>query len=245
MGLWTHQTWKLSVPLHYQAINLLTNRLDWLDSRLGTLKSGPTPPTASPKTPSPARGPHAAHSKSMKSKVPAPTTPSTMKAPALLLSAWSLLKSSKRRSQSLCLSWMPRQATLLDAWGLAYARFMTSHMPNCWYPPPSSLVHMLSLSEVPASSWEIGDAITDIRKCLACCWLCTPRSTKKKTNPTLPVRATLHWPDQTSRDQKLVILASINNYYSSPSKDLKRKGWGSLLGEEIYSEQVSYRVKTN
>jgi hypothetical protein len=66
----------------YQAVNLLTDRLDRLDARLGALESKPTPSTATPSTSAPARGPRAARSKSAKSKAPAPTTSSTTKTPA-------------------------------------------------------------------------------------------------------------------------------------------------------------------
>ena len=75
---------------------------------------------------------------------------------------------------------MRRQATLLDARGLAFARFMTSHAKLSVSP---TVVSGSRVVTIRGSTREVGDATTAIGKRLARRQLRTLRSTKKKTDP--------------------------------------------------------------
>ena len=168
----------------YQAVNLLTDRLDRLDSRLGALESNPPPPpTAAPKASS-ARGPRAARSKSTKSKAPAPTTPSTTKAPATA-AIRTLATQVVQEKITVTLS-VPDVQTghlvgrtetgLHQIHDISHAKLSVS----------PTIVAGLRVVTIRGSNREVGDAITAVGKRLARHRLRTPRLTKKKTTPTSP-----------------------------------------------------------
>jgi KH domain len=165
----------------YQAINRLTDRIDALETRLAAAESKPPLTTATPKTSVPARSPRAARSKSTKSKGPAPTTPSTTKAPAPH-TIHSLSTQVVHEKIVVTMS-IPDVQTghivgragtgLRQIHDLSHAKLSVS---------PTVISGSRAVT-IRGSDREVGDAITAIGKRLARRRLRTPRSTKKKTDP--------------------------------------------------------------
>jgi hypothetical protein len=165
----------------YQAVNLLTDRLDRLDSRLAALESKPTPTTATPTTSTSARGPRAARSKSTKSKASAPTTSSATKTPAPT-TIRTLSTQDVQEKITVTLSIPDAQAGHLV--GRAGTGLRQIHdISHAKLSVSPTVVSGSRVVTIRGSTREVGDATTAIGKRLARRRLRTPRSTKKKTNP--------------------------------------------------------------
>lgn len=168
----------------YQAVNLLTDRLDRLESRLGAVESKPPTTTATPKASTPARGPRAARSKTTKSSAPAPTTPSATKAPATT-TIRAISTEVVQEKITVTLSIPDAQAGHLV--GRAGTGLRQIHdISHAKLSVSPTVVSGSRVVTIRGSSREVGDATTAIGKRLARRRLRTPRSTKKKTNPTSP-----------------------------------------------------------
>jgi len=165
----------------YQAVNLLTDRLDRLDSRLAALESKPPPPTAAPKASTPARGPRAARSKSTKSTAPAPTKSSATKTPAPA-TIRTISTQDVQEKITVTLSIPDAQAGHLV--GRAGTGLRQIHdISHAKLSVSPTVVSGSRVVTIRGSTREVGDATTAIGKRLARRRLRTPRSTKKKTNP--------------------------------------------------------------